>query len=191
MKSPRDYSLAVGCYHHDYKKLPSPCLQSRGWRWGRQSSNPPVLIIMKLLSLLAFSPFLSLASAACNADNCLRALRGTPTKASAFCSTYTKTTSTATAIATYGSFCSNSPSRVSSACSCVVTSSPTPICRPSPVINAATRNGNFEDYPPPGQGVINFQPPWYFDESGSQNAFGDYITESSSTSFGGAAGTVA
>lgn len=114
---------------------------------------------MKLLDLLTFSPLLSLASAACNADNCLRALRATPTKASAFCSTYTRTTSTATAIATYDSFCFNSPSRVSSACSCVVTASPVPICRPSPVINAATRNGNFEDYPPPGQGVFNIQPP--------------------------------
>ncbi|KAL8724528.1 MAG: hypothetical protein Q9166_007905 [cf. Caloplaca sp. 2 TL-2023] len=146
---------------------------------------------MKLLSLLLLSSCLSLASAACNADNCLRALRATPTKASSFCATYPKTPNTATPIPTYGSFCSNSPSRVSSACSCVVTSTPTPSCVPSPVINAATRNGNFEDYPPPGQGVFNIQPPWYFNSRDSENAYGDYKTEPSSTGFGGALGTVA
>ncbi|KAL8704417.1 MAG: hypothetical protein Q9201_002408 [Fulgogasparrea decipioides] len=98
---------------------------------------------------------------------------------------------TATAIPTYGSLCSNSPSRVSSACSCIVTSTPAPTCLPKPVINTATRNGNFEDYPPPGQGVFNIQPPWVFREVDSQNAYGDYKTEPSSTAFGGAPGTVA
>ncbi|KAL8725622.1 MAG: hypothetical protein Q9181_006343 [Wetmoreana brouardii] len=146
---------------------------------------------MKLPSLILFAPLLSLASAACNADNCLRALRATPTKASSFCAAYTKTPSTATAIPTYGSLCSNSPSRVSSACSCIVASTPSPTCLPKPVINAATRNGNFEDYPPPGQGVFNIQPPWVFRETDSQNAYGDYKTEPSSTAFGGAPGTVA
>ncbi|KAL8875139.1 MAG: hypothetical protein Q9198_006462 [Flavoplaca austrocitrina] len=130
---------------------------------------------MKLSISFILSTLLSLASATCNRDNCLRALAATPTKASSFCATYTKTPNTATPIPTYGSFCSNSPSRASSACSCVVTSTPTsaPTCVPSPVINAATRNGNFEDYPPPGQGVFNIQPPWYFNTVDAQNSFGD------------------
>lgn len=55
----------------------------------------------------------------CNADNCLRALRGKSVSASAFCSQYTKTCGMATP--TYASQCSGSPSRVSSACSCLVT----------------------------------------------------------------------
>ncbi|CAL8579933.1 hypothetical protein XPA_005664 [Xanthoria parietina] len=134
---------------------------------------------MELTNLLLLSSLLSLAIATCNRDNCLRALAGTPTKASSFCATYTKTQQTATPIPTYGSFCSNLPSRVSSACSCVVTSTPTsaPTCVPSPVIDASTRNGNFEDYPPPGQGVFNIQPPWYFNSRDSQNAFGEFRTE--------------
>ncbi|KAI4273643.1 MAG: hypothetical protein LQ337_004481 [Flavoplaca oasis] len=125
---------------------------------------------MKLSSLLFLTSLLSLASATCHRDNCLRALAATPTKASSFCATYTKTQNTATPIPTYGSFCANSPSRASSACSCVVTSTPTsaPTCVPSPVINAATRNGNFEDYPPPGQGVFNIQPPCAFILFGQQ-----------------------
>ncbi|KAI4088406.1 MAG: hypothetical protein LQ339_008715 [Xanthoria mediterranea] len=134
---------------------------------------------MELTNLLLLSSLLSLATATCNRDNCLRALAGTPTKASSFCATYTKNQQTATPIPTYGSFCSNLPSRVSSACSCVVTPSPTsaPTCVPSPVIDASTRNGNFEDYPPPGQGVFNIQPPWYSNSRDSQNAFGEYRTE--------------
>ncbi|CAO1601863.1 hypothetical protein XANCAGTX0491_005502 [Xanthoria calcicola] len=134
---------------------------------------------MELTNLLLLSSLLSLATATCNRDNCLRALAGTPTKASSFCATYTKTQQTATPIPTYGSFCSNLPSRVSSACSCVVTPSPTsaPTCVPSPVIDANTRNGDFEDYPPPGQGVFNIQPPWYFNSRDSQNAFGEFRTE--------------
>ena len=146
---------------------------------------------MKSHSLLVCSLLSTLTSAACNADNCLRALRSTPTKASSFCATYTTSSNTATAIPTYGSFCSNSPSRVSSACSCAVTTAPKPTCSPSAVINAQTRNGNFEDYPPPGQGVFNIQPPWYFDGRTSENAYGDYKTEPSSIAFGGAVGTVA
>ncbi|KAL8643738.1 MAG: hypothetical protein Q9226_008148 [Calogaya cf. arnoldii] len=147
---------------------------------------------MKLTSLLLLSSLLSLTSATiCSRDNCLRALAGTPTKASSFCATYTKTPNTATPIPTYGSFCSNLPSRVSSACSCVVTPSPTtaPTCRPSPVINAVTRNGNFEDYPPPGQGVMNIQPPWYFNTYDAQNSYGEYRTEPAGVD--GVGGTVA
>ncbi|KAL8768281.1 MAG: hypothetical protein Q9209_005420 [Squamulea sp. 1 TL-2023] len=141
---------------------------------------------MNLNSLLLLASLLNLASAVCNRDNCLRALAATPTKASSFCATYTKTPSTATAIPTYGSFCSNSPSRVSSACSCVVTSTPTsaPSCVPTPVINATTRNGNFEEYPAPGEFPINIQPPWYFNSRDSQNAYGTYETVPAGAGFG-------
>ena len=38
---------------------------------------------------------------------------------------------------------------------------------------------------------MNIQPPWYYDETGSANAFGDYKIEPSSSGFGGASGTVA
>ncbi|KAL8919365.1 MAG: hypothetical protein Q9208_006818 [Pyrenodesmia sp. 3 TL-2023] len=137
-------------------------------------------------SLLHLFPLLGLSSAACNSDNCLRALRATPTKASSFCATYTKTSNTATAVPTYGSFCSNSPSRVSSACSCVVTGTPTPSCVPTPVINGTNDgNGNFENYPPPEEALFNFQPPWAFKELDSENASGTYVTEPRTAEFGG------
>lgn len=58
----------------------------------------------------------------CNADNCLRALRGKSVAASAFCSQYTTTCGMATP--TYASQCSGLTSRVSSACSCLVTATP-------------------------------------------------------------------
>ncbi|KAL8748744.1 MAG: hypothetical protein Q9184_007111 [Pyrenodesmia sp. 2 TL-2023] len=136
--------------------------------------------------LLLVFPLLGLSSAACNSDNCLRALRATPTKASSFCATYTKVSNTATAIPNYGSFCSNSPSRVSSACSCVVTGTPTPSCAPSPVINGSNYgNGNFENYSPPEEAAINIQPPWYFNNLYSENAYGTYVTERKSAEFGG------
>lgn len=145
-----------------------------------------------LPSLLLSFLFSSLASAACSRDNCYRALAATSTKASAFCSTYTKTPNTATAIPTYGSLCSNSPSKVSSACSCVLTSTttttstPTPTCVPTPVINATNYgNGNFENYPPPGQGAVNIQPPWYFNGRDSENAFGQYEIEPVGSGYGG------
>ncbi|KAL9022577.1 MAG: hypothetical protein Q9185_000287 [Variospora sp. 1 TL-2023] len=144
--------------------------------------------------LLALTPILHLISATCNRDNCLRALAATPTKASSFCSTYTKTPSTATPVPTYGSFCSNSPFRASSACSCLVTTTSTststapPTCTPTPVINGTNfGNGDFENYPPPGQGVFNIQPPWFFTDA--QNAFGEYRTVAASGA--GYGGTVA
>ena len=144
------------------------------------------MAVQVMRCVLIVLPLLGLASAACNGDNCLRALQASPTKASSFCATYTKTPNTATTISTYGSYCSNSPARVSSACSCLVTTTPTPSCVPKPVINSTNSgNGNFENYPPPGQGVMNIQPPWYFDERGSQNAYGDFKTEPAGAGYGG------
>lgn len=62
----------------------------------------------------------------CSHDNCLRALLGQSADASAFCATYTTAVQTATtALPTYATQCSNLPSRVSSACSCLNTAAPT------------------------------------------------------------------
>ncbi|KAL8679572.1 MAG: hypothetical protein Q9186_004166 [Xanthomendoza sp. 1 TL-2023] len=142
--------------------------------------NQPTLFY--LLSLVN----LSLATR-CNRDNCLRALAATATKASSFCATYTQTPQTATTVPTYASFCGNSPARASSACSCIVTPIPTasPTCVPTPVIKGSIGNGNFENYPPPGQDVFNIQPPWYFNSRDAINAYGDFKTEPSGPGFGG------
>ena len=140
-----------------------------------------VLRIFLLLSCLVV-----IEAAQCNRDNCLRALAATPTKASSFCASYTKTPNTATAIPTYGAFCSSSPSRVSSACSCVVT--PPHTCVPTPIIKGTVGNGNFENYPPPGSAVINIQPPWYY--SREDNGFGDYKTEPVGAGYGGVVASV-
>lgn len=123
------------------------------------------------LNLLILFTSLNLTYAAkCNRDNCLRALAATPTKASSFCATYTQSTNTATSIPTYGSYCANQPSRVSSACSCGVTSPPS--CTPSPVILGPVRNGGFDLPIPSGTANPQSQPPWYFDRE--SNAYGDF-----------------
>lgn len=156
------------------------------------ASSLTTTLIMKsqLLVLLSLHLFFRLTFATCHRDNCLRALAATPTKAASFCATYTKTPSTATAVPTYASFCSNSPSRASSACSCVVTPSPTststapPTCTPTPVIDGTNfGNGDFENYPPPGQGAMNIQPPWFFTDA--QNASGEYRTVAPGVGYGG------
>jgi hypothetical protein len=130
--------------------------------------------------LLLSLSLLDLASAArCNRDNCLRAIVATPTKASSFCATYTANTNTATtAFPSYASFCANSPSRVSSACSCVVTSPPS--CTPSTIIRGPIRNGGFDSYAIPlgAASGPNSQPPWYYDRL--MNAYGDFINEETS-----------
>ncbi|KAL8947823.1 MAG: hypothetical protein Q9222_005939, partial [Ikaeria aurantiellina] len=143
---------------------------------------------MKLgpLNVLLCSSLLHLASAAkCNRDNCLRALAATPTKASSFCATFTASTNTATsALTAYATQCANSPSRASSACSCVVTAPPT--CTPSTVIQGPIRNGGFDSYPiSTGPSNPKSQPPWYFDRE--TNAYGDFQLEGPGTDFGGGA----
>lgn len=79
--------------------------------------------------MLRLPLFLALAgvSAACSHDNCYRGLARYPLTASQFCSTYTTSTNTAISDVPVGfaAPCSNLPSRVSSACSCIVTRAPT------------------------------------------------------------------
>lgn len=74
-----------------------------------------------IAALFALAPSAAL-SAVCNADNVLRALRGHSAQASPFCSTYTRPPPNQplpTYVSTYPA------SRVSSACSCLITSSST------------------------------------------------------------------
>ncbi|MCJ1482542.1 hypothetical protein MMC06_002708 [Schaereria dolodes] len=108
--------------------------------------------------------------AACNQDNCYRALAGHSTSASAFCATYTKTVATATTgLPTYASPCSSSPARITSACDCVfpapttTTTSTTAsrTCTPSPIINATFRNGDFNEAPYGPSQEDASQPPWF------------------------------
>jgi chitinase len=62
----------------------------------------------------------------CNSDNCLRQLQHSSASAAAFCATYTKTINTAsTGLPTSVSNCQSSYVRISSACSCLVSSSST------------------------------------------------------------------
>jgi hypothetical protein len=112
---------------------------------GLNFSNFPILCPYKmaryfapvlLASLLPFA-----AGSACNADNCLRALRATDVPgrlgaAQSFCATFTAQTVTATAsIPTYAieGCAGDVASRVSSACSCIATStSPAPTATAGP-----------------------------------------------------------
>lgn len=127
---------------------------------------------------LAFSTSLALLAAVtaqtstlCNHDNCLRGLLAQSKTATAFCSSYTTATNTATtSLPTYATACSDSPSRISSACGCLMTPLP---CTPSPVINEATRNGGF-DHPPIASGAtVASEPPWYYHNL--QEAIGDFV----------------
>jgi 2-phosphoxylose phosphatase len=70
----------------------------------------------------------------CNRDNCLRQFIQESSKVSSFCPTFTSsaTSSENLALPTFVSECSNSPSRVSSACSCIVTPTSTAIAASSP-----------------------------------------------------------
>jgi len=64
------------------------------------------------------------AAPSCTHDNCLRQLIQSSSAASSFCPSYTSAPSTT--VPNFASNCGGSPSRVSSACSCVVTPTPTP-----------------------------------------------------------------
>ena len=91
-----------------------------------------------LFRFVVLSALIRHSLAGCNADNCLRAMQNRAATASAFCSAYTTTANTATtALPTYATACSNAPSRISSACTCLHTATtlstttsttPTPSC---------------------------------------------------------------
>lgn len=99
--------------------------------------------LLPALCLLALTPNAVLG--ACNADNVLRALQRSSAQASPFCSTYTQPPPNQP-LPTYVS--QYPASRVSSACSCLITSTPTPTpdaCKSDRIIN-----GNFET-------LVNYQ----------------------------------
>ncbi|KAK3390085.1 hypothetical protein B0H63DRAFT_464749 [Podospora didyma] len=63
----------------------------------------------------------------CAHDNCLRALLGRPSVASSFCQTFTTQPpyTATTSLGPFQTFCAANPSRISSACKCAVTPTPT------------------------------------------------------------------
>lgn len=76
---------------------------------------------------------------ACNHDNCLRAFIGSSANAATFCPTFTTAVVTAPAgLPAYASQCSFEISRVSSACSCLFTGSPSPSSSSSTVLSTTS-----------------------------------------------------
>jgi hypothetical protein len=82
----------------------------------------------------------------CNADSCLRAVQhGSPTAIS-FCSAFLATMHIATtALGPYSSQCANLPSRISSACSCLVTIASSSL--PSSTLNSVTTSKSSISFP--------------------------------------------
>ncbi|KAF3312582.1 hypothetical protein TWF173_007003 [Orbilia oligospora] len=65
----------------------------------------------------------------CNRDNCLRAMTARISTASQFCPSFTTDTVTATTgLGPWQTQCGSNPTRVSSACSCLVPPPPEPTC---------------------------------------------------------------
>ncbi|MCJ1312611.1 Phosphatidylinositol 4-kinase type 2-beta [Agyrium rufum] len=109
------------------------------------------------------------ARAACNEDNCLRALRNQITAASAFCNTYTSAT-TNTASTGFPTFVPTTcgPSRVSSACSCAVTKGPCATNAPTQVVQLP---GFEKDGTAPSFQPTNFDGPWNATDTASRIFF--------------------
>ena len=109
----------------------------------------PAFILVCLLAFISSTVASPAATATptpvCNNDNCNRALRASISAASSFCATYTTSTVTATTgIPTYiPSTCG--PSRISSACTCVVTKSACAFNAPTQVV----QDPGFETTPDP------------------------------------------
>jgi len=74
--------------------------------------------------------------AKCNSDNCLRAILASPNSASAFCHTYT--VAPAPSLPAFVSACSASPSKLSSACSCIGSSTSTMTTSPTTTSHSTT-----------------------------------------------------
>ena len=118
------------------------------------------ICLLAFISSAAASPAASPTPVpVCNNDNCNRALRASISAASSFCATYTTSTVTATTgIPTYiPSTCG--PSRISSACTCVVTKSACAFNAPTQVVQdpgfEATPDPNVSDSVHSGAGT-----PW-------------------------------
>jgi len=87
------------------------------------SSQPFLSSLLSMLAILCLI-YSSTAQSGCNADNCLRAAKRSSAQIAPFCSSYLSTapaaTTTLPAFATTA--CSQSPSRISSACQCLFSS---------------------------------------------------------------------
>jgi acid phosphatase len=89
------------------------------------------------------SPTSSAETANCNRDNCLRQFLKSPA-VTPFCATYTAATNTVTMnLPSYVSQRSGLPSRISSACSCIVTSSSTSASIPAASPTSAAGNQTY------------------------------------------------
>lgn len=140
----RPDSHCLCCTWHIYSRY----TRLRLWTSGglAQHIYESVMKTSSCIVLLALET--SAVLAACNADNVLRALRNNAANASPFCSTYTNQP-LPTYISQYPA------SRISSACSCLITPSPTPTSTPgsSQCRGELIRNGGFRtlangDVPP-------------------------------------------
>lgn len=110
--------------------------------WKTERSPPTVISIdpsaakMQLVNYLAITlasvasfgscvPAVEKRQESCNQDNCYRQMEQNLGKASTFCPTFTL--SSAMALPTFVSMCQDLPLRVSSACACLVPTTPAPI----------------------------------------------------------------
>ena len=127
------------------------------------------------------------ALAQCNQDNCYRAFAQRTSSVSSFCSTYTTTINTATtSLPTYATACSNLPSEISSACSCIAPSTPPhPACTPTPIVNLNVRNGGFNTPSIAPYYTTSTQPPWAVQSSFSQSGSVFFKNDGTSSSFHG------
>ena len=125
------------------------------------------------ICLLALAPGVALG-AVCNADNVLRALRANSAKASPFCSTYTQPPPNQP-LPTYVS--QYPASRVSSACSCLITTPPTPTATPTPPADPCKTNkianGDFQQ-------LVNNEPANWIFAGEVQSSSGTTLATSSS-----------
>lgn len=130
---------------------------------------------------------LALAQQQCNQDNCYRAFAQKTSSVSAFCSTYTTTINTATtSLPTYAAACSNFPSKVSSACSCIVPYTPPhPACTPTPIVDLTVRNGGFNSPSIAPGHTTSTEPPWAVQSAFSTAATVDFENDGTSSSFHG------
>lgn len=110
---------------------------------------PSTMRFPSTVPVLGLSSF-AWVGAACNADDCSRPLQGNAAAASSYCSTYTKAIATATTgfpsyiPTTYG------PSRVSSVCTCLAssTSGPTTTAQPACSTGQVVLKPSFYGLPP-------------------------------------------
>lgn len=91
-----------------------------------QLVNFLAVTLASVASLGSCAPSVGKRQGSCNQDNCYRQMEQNLGQASTFCPTFTQSTA-ATALPTFVSMCQGLPSRVSSACACLVPTTPAAI----------------------------------------------------------------